>query len=1121
MYVRCPIDKEDIYNPRVFATGKVKSINYFNESAHVVFSDPLDQRKYFDNIPYEVEEIPMNVLYHCNICKGMIVKYGNGKARIVEYMKDEDDYYVYYLKDLKTKQCRCVREQDIIASFLSGGANPIYQLKTYEFQNPCWYFGRQVVKETMNVLDNSIMGFKELAGCKIFLKAFQLNTIIQCLQDDYCRYMLADEVGLGKTIEACSVLKIYLSDKSNKNVLITVPKTLVGQWRTELLFKFGLIEGRNDNNNFIYLSSVEELTEQYLDMEWDFIIVDEVHNYLKNELLYDSIHTLSKKSKNVILLSATPIQQRKDEYLNLLRLILPEKYDDLSMEMFSKLVEKQNKISRLTYSLLDELDSFRNELLPEIESDNPHEDEDVIEELEAITDYLDDLSNLIGDKKLNEMVQNVDMSKDDFGAYDIQVIISYICDYFQIERNIIRGRRAILGVYPKDSEGEFAERKLSDISYAIDEEENFYEYDAYMQLKSWIMSMDEKLTEDFIKNIVQPILESFFSSPWAYVNSLNEKSKIIKISENVIKSAQRWLEDEDEAIENIANILDDVNSHPSRLIKLISYIDENLFGEKIVLFTDHIETFEKYYEVLYDAFGEEVTGFSKSIDRDEAEINIYRFQSDPDCKILICDSSGGEGRNLQIADYIVHIDLPWNINTIEQRIGRLDRMGRNIEIPVTSIVIHSINSYEEQLYKFWNEGLNVFTQSLSGLEIIMSDVNNKIIDAIKSDFEFGLYRLIPELIEEANKMRETVHREQIFDTAAIRFKPLYIQLEKLLMNYEFNENDLFAKTMMSWASLTGFGKIKYGSDDSLVVFDEDNFSIKSAQNSFLIPPDWKNYMSKKQNEIIIKAQRGLAKEKEKNVSHNNQKIIGTFDRDYSIKNDYIHFYAPGDEIFDCIVENSVRSYKGMCSAFAAESEIDWKGFVYSYSIEPNERYLLDNGIPLYKLGMLRQYLASSIQIIPVGFTVYENVPLKTVLSEYKRIINMGHYDRNTKTDHLGRRGYGKGILRIPERYSMSNLEWFKKQFPPEKWEELVEKSSQYARKRARENFQKESNLSGAKEMISQILSMEESHTNYFGIDNKDFIEDLKKQYEIIYESLKKPIIRIESACFVWLMKNEK
>ena len=80
---------------------------------------------------------------------------------------------------------------------------------------------------------------------------------------------------------------------------------------------------------------------------------------------------------------------------------------------------------------------------------------------------------------------------------------------------------------------------------------------------------------------------------------------------------------------------------------------------------------------------------------------------------------------------------------------------------------------------------------------------------------------------------------------------------------------------------------------------------------------------------------------------NNRTIMGSFDRQVAIKNDYIHFYAPGDEIFDCIVKNAMDSYKGMCTALAAESSINWKGFIYTYSIEPNERLLLDAGTVSY------------------------------------------------------------------------------------------------------------------------------------------------------------------------------
>ena len=67
----------------------------------------------------------------------------------------------------------------------------------------------------------------------------------------------------------------------------------------------------------------------------------------------------------------------------------------------------------------------------------------------------------------------MDTSKEDFGIYDIQVVVSYICDNFQLERNIIRGRRAILGVYPKNEDGEFAERAVHELTYEISGNNSF------------------------------------------------------------------------------------------------------------------------------------------------------------------------------------------------------------------------------------------------------------------------------------------------------------------------------------------------------------------------------------------------------------------------------------------------------------------------------------------------------------------------------------------------------------------------------------------------------------------------------------------------------------------------
>lgn len=1117
MFVRCPIDMEDPSDPRTFATGKVISVDDFNETAHIKFGDPFNYKQFFEFIPDEVAEAPLSMLDHCHIFKGSMIKCGRKKAHIIEYKLLEEGEYEYYLQDDNTKEFFLACENEIDAPFTAGDANPVHQLKRYEFQNPCWYLGRQIVKKTMNILDNSIYGFRELAGCKIYLKAFQINTIMLCLQSDPCRYMIADEVGLGKTIEASSVLKIYLNNKSENNALIVVPSALLAQWKTEMFFKFDLLEGQNENGNTITFMSIEDLDNTTISKKWDFVIADEVHNYIKDDVLYRKIHTLSKNAKNILLLSATPIQQRKEEYLKLLRLIIPNTYDTMSIDQFSNLVERQNRISRITYSLLDEIDSFKNELLPEVEEEDPHDNEDVQDELEEINDDLEELADIIGDTKLSAMIAEIDTSKNNFGLYDIQVAISYVCDNYQLERNIIRGRRAVLGVYPKDSEAEFAERKLVELTYKVDQEENYYESEAYRTLTEWIATLQGDLSTSKVIEEIEPLLETLFSSPWAYVKQLEKYGT--DIPEDVRYSANRWLEDENQAIENLADLMDDPAQHPSRLIKIISYIDTELFGKKIVIFTDYEETFNAYYKTLVQAFGdEEVTGFTSSIDKDQAEINIYKFQSVPNCHMLVCDRFGGEGRNLQIADYVVHVDLPWDINTIEQRIGRLDRLGRDVEVPVTSVVIHSMDSYEEQLFNFWNKGLNVFQQSLSGLEIIMNDINMKIVESIKNDFEFGLYRLIPELIEEAGKMRETVHREQIFDTVALRYRPLYVQLEKLLSNYQFNENSLFANTMMSWASLAGFGSLRNEKEPSMVSFDERNFSIRSAQNSFLLPPNWDNYLSKKQNALAIRVQRGYEEETQKNVTHSDRAIKGTFNRDIAIKNDYIHFYAPGDEVFDCIVNNALNSYRGMCAAFAVQSSINWKGFVYTYSIAPNERLLIDNGISLHALGSFRQYLASSLQSIPVAFMNYAEAPEKVVMYEYDRITKMGYFNQSDAIEHLGRRGRRNGFLGIRSRYSISNIEWFREQYPLENWESLVEKSSSIAKSRAKKRFSKGSNLSGAKEMIDQILSSRESREKYYETNPESTIEELKEQYRIIYESLKKPVVRLESASFVWMIK---
>ena len=140
---------------------------------------------------------------------------------------------------------------------------------------------------------------------------------------------------------------------------------------------------------------------------------------------------------------------------------------------------------------------------------------------------------------------------------------------------------------------------------------------------------------------------------------------------------------------------------------------------------------------------------------------------------------------------------------------------------------------------------------------------------------------------------------------------MYAELRRLIEYYSQNENELFASTMTNWASLAGFSRdqqIKRGE----VTYSATSFSPKSAINSQLIPPKWNDYLNTEQNKVLTRVQTTYEKSIEKRSQ--DRAIKGTFSRKTAIENDYLRFFVPGDEVFDCIVDNAINSCKGCASS---------------------------------------------------------------------------------------------------------------------------------------------------------------------------------------------------------------
>ena len=1092
MYVRCSIDAEYPDEPRTFIFGKIIGINTFSETASVEFYDLLDLKKYYD-IPLKMD-IPLSKLFHSKLGKESLVYYKGSKYLVVGCETNKEDCYYYYYLVADDKSVIKVCESEIITSINAGEISPLQQLKQYEFQNPMWYFGRKSVVNTSRAIDNAFYGFRVLSGCKIFLKPYQLKTVMRCLSGNNCRYMIADEVGLGKTIEAASVLKVYLSDKKNQKILICVPDALTEQWKTELAFKFRMFEGNDKNGNSIELLPMSKIL--LAKSCYDFVIIDEIHSILDDTVRYVKVMRLSRTAKNVIMLSATPVQSRKKEYHKLLSLIQPDKYEKITEEEFLALLELQNNIVRKVYSAVEYLYDYEDAA----EEQHTEDTEELFEEL---TEVIEDIARKTEDKVIREDIKKLDYESDDFSIPLFEKIVAYICETYQLERCIIRNRR-------KEEDSNI--RKLKEIPYEMDCDFNNTEFRIYGLLSEWIYSLETNETD--FNDKLMPLITAFFSSSMAFGSAL--KNSVLQVPDEIKELAQKWSEEDKNTISMLKDILEDPYECTSRMVAVCDYIEQEAFDKKVLVFTHFSETHDMYKQAFISVFGEKKCAFFREgMSTDELELNTYRFQNNNDCHIMLSDETGGEGRNFQMADELICIDIPWSANTLEQRIGRLDRIGRDKSKNVVSAIVYSSDTVEHDLADIWNRGLNIFTKSQSGLEIIMNDIDNKIKSALANDFKYGLSSIVDDMIHEIKLIEKRVKEERHFDIAAYQYQSINKQIEKAIEKYNSNETDLFRNSMMSWASLAGFNGSKVS--DDIVRFNSNAFSIRSAYNTMLIPPDMElmigDRLNQMQNHIRI-----LNGDRE--IKNNPDVVQGTFSRSKALKSDYLHFFAPGDELYDSIVNNAISAYKGKCSAFAVQSSFEWQGFIFNFFVQPDELYLLQNHISLLSINQYRGFISSDIISIPVAVDSSDIEDI-SVIKKLNELSNISITEMKYSVANFGKRSRVNDFLGIGQRYMISNLEWFKAKYPHSIWKEKVDSCYRKAIAKLRDNI-KNSNkfrLKALKDTLNRESGTYAAAKDYFGNDID--LNERSFAYDRILEAFcnSKPVL--DSVCYVRMIKYDR
>lgn len=449
------------------------------------------------------------------------------------------------------------------------------------------------------------------------------------------RVLLSDQVGLGKTIEACLILHRLLLSGRISRVLILVPDSLVHQWFVEVLRRFNLWfhifdeercaaldHSAPDDNPFLddqliicstnFLAESELRTRQAMLAGWDMLVVDEAHHLewsvdnVSRE--YSVVELLSRVAKGLLLLTATPEQLGVESHFARLRLLDPERYADY--------------------------DTFKNESVDYKDIANIVENLSEGKNLEAADTKL--LKSIIDKEKLSSLSKGDDSARDN--------IIEDLLDQHGPGRVIFRNTRSAMSGFP---------RRIARI----------IPLEATSKHDLWIKRLSKEFTAD------------------------------IETSTDDLPEPEFWFSD-DPRIDWLVNAMENLN--PAKVLLICRTKEKVLALEKALA---------KRVSFKIAVFHEDLT----IVQRDR---NAAWFAETDGARLLLCSEIGSEGRNFQFAHHLILFDLPFHPELLEQRIGRLDRIGQTEDIHIH--VPYLVGSPHEVLVRWFHEGLNAFEENVEG-----------------------------------------------------------------------------------------------------------------------------------------------------------------------------------------------------------------------------------------------------------------------------------------------------------------------------------------------------------------------------------------------------------------------
>ena len=628
------------------------------------------------------------------------------------YRRGRQTYKVTFEKgEVETKL-----EADLHADF--DLSDPFERCKSGIFGSYSEYSKKNTTFKISNSNNSTISSLK---ASKTLFRAYQFKPLLKFLNSPNRRLLVADEVGLGKTIEAGHIMLELKARRELRNVLIICPMSLQEKWKAELFEKFGLSFKIYDSNKDLITdlqdrahdvhaiinyekirmprskdkdgeepktpktkettNLVSYLTES--SNRFSLVLCDEAHKMRNRETqTYKGAEIIMSTADAALFLTATPVMISEENLYNLLHLLDNTRYFNYQI-FLNRMAENRPYVEALTCLNNDKMplkDILMQLLTSMVEISFSANDSEIYSSSSKIADLFQN------DPVFKEIIELMNGEED---TKKIRARLQYLLSSMSVMNTVFSRTRK------REVTTDMSQAERSPHACKVD------------------LHKDEQ--EEFDRVINDYTDDNSYVDDWGEERmSFGKMLGLVQRKRQIASSVYGFLNDE----EDLDKGIDRYQSYPDAKVEMLAKIINEVWQsgtKKLVVFAVFRRTL-KYLAIRLKKLGFNALIIHGQIEN-RAEL-LHQFKTDPNIQVLLSSEVGSEGLDMQFCNSMVNYDLPWNPMVVEQRIGRIDRFGQKAKVVnIYNIVV--AGSIQEEIYMRLLERIGIFKGTIGDMEAIL------------------------------------------------------------------------------------------------------------------------------------------------------------------------------------------------------------------------------------------------------------------------------------------------------------------------------------------------------------------------------------------------------------------